>query len=111
MTIDDWMAISTNETDIAADLVTIGPLSIAMNAETLQFYSSGVYNPSRCNPDTLDHAVLLTGFGTDSADYWTVKNSWGDTWGEGGYFRIIRGTGACGINTAVTTGLGASAAS
>jgi len=39
--------------------------------------------------------VTLIGYGTDSAtnmDYWIVLNSWGATWGEGGYIRIRRGT-------------------
>ena len=61
--------------------------------------------PTDSSPDNLDHAVLLVGYGVDSVPYWTVKNSWGEDWGEGGYFRIVRGTGACGLNTAVVTGL------
>uniref|UniRef100_A0A7S2CIF1 Peptidase C1A papain C-terminal domain-containing protein n=1 Tax=Florenciella parvula TaxID=236787 RepID=A0A7S2CIF1_9STRA len=105
VTINDWKAISTNETTIAAELAATGPLSIALNAQRLQFYKSGVYNPSSCNPDNLDHAVLMVGFGTDDIPYWTIKNSWGTSWGEDGYFRIVRGTGACGVNTAVVSGL------
>jgi cathepsin F len=54
----------------------------------------------------LDHAVLIVGYGTDvdlGMDYWIVKNSWGQNFGEDGYFRILRGEGTCGINTAVTS--------
>lgn len=52
----DWKAISENETDIAEQLMNIGPLSVALNAEMLQFYHSGIFNPISCNPKNLDHA-------------------------------------------------------
>jgi len=90
-------------------LVNAGPLSIAMNADLLMDYSSGIVNPSStddCDPTSLDHALLLVGYGTDSTtgtSYWIVKNSWNTSWGEAGYFRIARGTGACGLNNAVVS--------
>lgn len=104
----DWKAIDQNETIIAEQLMAIGPFSVALDAELLQFYRKGVFNPIFCSKTSLDHAVLMVGFGVDKGwfstkPYWKIKNSWGPKWGENGYFRIYRGAGTCGINTQVTT--------
>ena len=112
----DWRAVSTDESEILDDLVATGPLSILLDAQGLQYYKSGVWNgksESRshglgCSSKNLDHAVLLTGYGVDASTgekYWNVKNSWSESWGEDGYFRIARGEGMCGMNTAVTTAI------
>ena len=80
-----------------------GPLSVALNADPLMWYESGIIDED-CDPTALDHGVLLVGYGTeDGVDYWLVKNSWGKGWGESGYFRMVRGKGMCGINTYVIT--------
>lgn len=46
----------------------------------------------------VDHAVLVVGFGVavdphtgEGLPYWKLQNSWGDHWGEKGYFRMVRG--------------------
>lgn len=41
----------------------VGPLSVLMDAEELQFYKSGVFSPYFCSKTEFDHAVLMTGFG------------------------------------------------
>merc|ERR1719265_116802 len=98
-------------TQMAAALVQYGPLSIGINALPLQLYIGGVLNlPGFLCPPQLDHGVALVGYGVQndligSTDYWKVRNSWGN-WGESGYFRIVRGKGACGLNTLVTTATG-----
>jgi cathepsin F len=95
--------VSRNETTIAGVLASVGPLAVGLNSGPLQFYKRGILNPSICNPYHIDHAVLLVGYGTeDETPYWTLKNSWGPEWGENGYFRMIRGTGKCGVNKEVT---------
>lgn len=113
--ISDWHSVSTDEGDIQTTLEEVGPLSALLDASQLQYYQSGVwegssFGPVGCSQTSLNHAVLLTGFGQLEAEaggvaYWRVKNSWGERWGEQGYFRIVRGEGMCGINTEVTTAL------
>ena len=69
----------------------------------MQSYSSGIIDPTAAQCTTnLDHAIVIVGWGVEGATkYWKVRNSWGTGWGEEGYFRIIRGKGACGLNSAV----------
>ena len=83
----DWKAVGPDEGDIKEQLAAVGPLSTAINAALLQFYWYGIYDPYDylCDPEALDHAVLLVGYGAeDGKDFWTVKNSWGASWGAGG---------------------------
>ena len=97
---------SEDEEEIKALLIKTGPLAIALNANKLQTYSSGImdYTESQCNPAGLNHAVVLVGYGIEGEKpFWIVRNSWGKNWGEDGYFRIARGKGVCGINTYFTS--------
>ena len=49
------------------------------------------------------HAIRIVGWGSENGtDYWTVANSWNPYWGENGYFRILRGSDECGIESSVT---------
>ncbi|KAF7243136.1 hypothetical protein EG68_10372 [Paragonimus skrjabini miyazakii] len=98
--IDGSVVLEKDEFKQAAWLAEHGPMSTSLNANYLQYYKYGISHPSRsdCNPARLNHAVLTIGYGTeDGIPYWDIKNSWGDRWGENGFFRLYRGDGTCGI--------------
>jgi len=72
------------------------PVAVGVDAsDAWQFYSKGVLDTT-CGKQ-LDHSVLTVGYGTDTKDYWIVKNSWGSAWGESGYIRMVRNKDLCGI--------------
>ena len=99
-----WSCV--DEDQIKEFLYETGPLAIALNADPLQTYSSGVLDltSTKCPSSGINHAVTLVGYGaTTSVDYWIIKNSWGKSWGESGYFRIRRGNGTCGVNCYITS--------
>lgn len=91
-----------DEESIKHIVATIGPVSVAFEVmDDFMLYSNGIYSSDKCRDTVTDvnHAVLIVGYGTDPVDgpYWIVKNSWGTSWGEDGYFRIARGKNMCGI--------------
>lgn len=99
-----------SEEAMKKSLVEGGPLSVSFEVyNDFMMYKSGVYHHtgliklSDFEPfEITNHAVTLVGYGHDSElgeDYWTIKNSWGSGWGEGGFFRIRRGVDECAIES------------
>lgn len=105
-TITGSTRISKDEDQIAQSLIQYGPLSIDLDASGLSPYSGGVISNPSCSKTRHNHAVAIVGYGTDKYPYFKIRNSWGTSYGEKGYVRLIRGKGACGLNNNVVTATG-----
>jgi KDEL-tailed cysteine endopeptidase len=89
--ISGWKSVPPKSGSQLQAAVLQQPVSIAVDADFWQHYSSGVYSGA-CGVQ-LDHGVLLVGYGIDKSSlkkFWLVKNSWGQSWGENGYIRVLR---------------------
>ena len=92
--------------NIKADIAQYGTVTAAFTVyEDFLTYSSGVYQHE--TGDALGgHAIKTIGWGTDAdsgLDYWLCVNSWNNTWGDQGLFKIKMG--ACGINGQMHAGV------
>ncbi len=68
-----------NEDKLKTLVATYGAAVSSIYASDRAFgnYANGIFNG--CTNTTTNHAVLITGYGTDEAtglDYWIVRNSW-----------------------------------
>mmetsp|Transcript_16265 Transcript_16265/g.28092 ORF Transcript_16265/g.28092 Transcript_16265/m.28092 type:complete len:360 (+) Transcript_16265:63-1142(+) len=91
---------------IMSEIYTNGPVQGAFKVYAdFPNYKAGVYQQT--SSDSLGgHAVKIVGWGKEkNVPYWLIANSWGDKWGENGYFKIRRGTNECGIEAEVYAGL------
>ena len=65
-----------------------GPVTIGfMVCKSFMNYKSGIYKCD-CTSFLGGHAVLVMGHSDSPECHFTVKNSWGTSWGNGGYFQI-----------------------
>lgn len=78
-----------------------GSVIAKFDISQMRHYRGGVF--SGCRPNRFNnHAGSVVGYGRERGkDYWLLKNSWGTAWGSGGYIKIERGKGMCGINKTV----------
>jgi len=86
-----WERLPQNEQEpLMRALVERGPVAISVGANDWQSYESGVFDG--CDKDAIiDHAVTLIAYGKDESNkFWTIQNSWGSDWGEGGHIRLLR---------------------
>lgn len=67
-----------------------GPISCGIAADPLLNYETGIVTKFTMPIISVDHVISVVGWGTDAehGKYWTVRNSWGEFWGEQGFVRV-----------------------
>ncbi|XP_028749500.1 cathepsin J-like isoform X1 [Peromyscus leucopus] len=93
----DFVSLPANEDYLLIAVANIGPISAAVDAshDSFRFYKGGIYHEPNCSSYSVNHAVLVVGYGSegnekDGESYWLIKNSWGDEWGIEGYMKIAK---------------------
>ncbi|KAH0786055.1 Clan CA, family C1, cathepsin L-like cysteine peptidase [Histomonas meleagridis] len=95
--------VQADEADLQAKLTNHGPVCCAIDASltSFQLYKKGIYDEPKCSSTLLDHGVGCVGFGKEGdKNYWIIRNSWGTSWGENGYIRMVKNkNNQCGVAT------------
>jgi len=81
-----------NLEQLLSTLSNIGPAVVSVDASSWSPYQAGVFDGCQ-RQAVVNHAVLMVGYGYDrdlDKKYWLIRNSWGPTWGEGGFIRLQR---------------------
>jgi len=97
------------EKDIRREIYHWGPVTtgFTIHNDFQEWDGKGVYTWDHTSAETGGHAVVIVGWGKEEdtgLDYWLVRNSWGPSWGDNGYFKILRGDNECGIEENVVVG-------
>jgi len=98
--------VDSDQNQIMKEIYTNGPVEAAFTVfSDFPNYKSGVYQHT--TGDMLGgHAIKILGWGVeDGTPYWLVANSWNTHWGLGGFFKILRGSDHCGIESGVVAGV------
>jgi len=81
--------------NMAKEIYARGPIACGIDAESMLLnYTGGI---ATTPGQGIDHVISVTGWGYDSQSgkqYWIVRNSWGEYWGELGYIRVEKGKNA-----------------
>ncbi|KAG1684412.1 hypothetical protein DVH05_028238 [Phytophthora capsici] len=97
---------SKNCTTLLRSALEKQPIAVAITSNGgFGEYAGGFYNcPNNgvmASKNDLNHALLLVGYGTDSSvgDYWILKNSYGSSWGDSGFLKLVADAKInCGLN-------------
>jgi len=88
-----WRRLPENKAEpLLLALYEEGPVVVSVAAnDQWSMYSSGILNACDKENAVINHAVVAVGFGQDGNNkFWQIQNSWGKSWGEDGFLRLVR---------------------
>lgn len=89
------------ELQIRREIWRWGPVATGMRVYPDFYKFNAARDIYKCNgkgPQVGGHAIIILGWGEEKGEkYWIIRNSWGPTWGDKGYFKMVRGENNCGI--------------
>jgi cathepsin X len=86
---------------MAKEIQARGPIACGIDAGPILNYTGGIADMPGAG---IDHIVSIIGWGTDATtkqEYWKVRNSWGEFWGEMGYVRVAKGNNSLQLESSV----------
>lgn len=98
-------SVPNDEQQIMTEIMTNGPVEAAFTVYSdFPSYKSGVYQ-HETGAALGGHAVKMLGWGVENGTpYWLIANSWNSDWGSNGFFKILRGSDECGIESEIVAG-------
>nr|AAR19103.1 cathepsin B [Uronema marinum] len=98
-------SVPKSEEQIKAEIYQYGSTTASFNVYSdFLTYSSGVYQ-NTSGSYMGGHAIKMLGWGVENGTpYWLCANSWNSSWGENGFFKILRGSNECGIESGMVAG-------
>merc|ERR1712137_13335 len=86
ISIADYGSVSGSDA-MQKEIYNRGPIACTIDATPLHTYETGIATSME---SSTNHIVSVVGWGTDPVEgkYWIARNSWGEYWGEYGYFSV-----------------------
>merc|ERR1719482_549138 len=85
--------------NMAKEIMARGPIACGIDASPILKYTGGIVSEAG---EFVDHVISIVGWGSDATtnkQYWIVRNSWGEYWGEMGFIRVEKGNNALQLET------------
>lgn len=89
-----------------AEIAARGPIACGIDSEPIVAWGfgpnrTGIFEGGQ-DQWAIDHEISVVGYGIDETDgtpYWRIRNSWGEYWGDRGFFRLRMHQNQLGIET------------